>query len=412
MELKYYKKPNGFFYFLGKLLAFLPYKILFRPKIIRNELKKEKKGCVLICNHECSLDFLYPFYATHRKCTFVLSKSFKESLFLSRFFDKLGVISKQQFQTSLLDMNKMKAVVDGGNPLVIFPAGLMCENGVSTPIPESTYRFLQFLNTNVYVGRIRGSYFVNSKWTKSLKRGRTYFETYKLFDKKDIVTTPIDQIKEKVDNALLFDAYYEQSLDLSKHHKGNDINGIEKVLYQCPHCHEEGTITVENDSTLVCKKCGFKATANKYGLLESDDPDFKYKNPAMWDNDIYQELKKYILKNKKFSVSSKADLCIIDTRRHRFIQVGSGELYLDKEIYKYTGTCYSNNIEISNSSKHFYILPNSPVKNSLEFQDGDNIYRFILKDEGQYVTKWIHLLKIFYLLNTGIDVKVNPKEIR
>jgi hypothetical protein len=50
-------------------------------------------------------------------------------------------------------MKKMKAVVEAGQPLAIYPAGLMCEDGLSTPIPKATYKFLKWMNVDVYMAR-------------------------------------------------------------------------------------------------------------------------------------------------------------------------------------------------------------------------------------------------------------------
>ena len=78
----------------------------------------------------------------------------------------MGVIPKQQFQTTVTDMKNMKAVVEAGQPLVIYPAGLMCEDGLSTPVPKATYKFLKWMNVDVYMARTEGSYFVMPKWSK------------------------------------------------------------------------------------------------------------------------------------------------------------------------------------------------------------------------------------------------------
>lgn len=107
-------------------------------------------------------------------------------------------------------MRRIKAVIENGESLVIYPAGLMCEDGISTPIPQATYKFLKWLDADVYVARASGTYFTMPKWTKGFRPGRTYMDIYKLFDRNELKKLSVGEIKERTDGAILFDAYREQ----------------------------------------------------------------------------------------------------------------------------------------------------------------------------------------------------------
>ena len=140
-----YVKPNLLAYRAVQLAAGALAVFVFRRRFVRNEIKGVDGPYAVIANHECALDFVTLIGATRKRLTFVLSNSFYSSLPARALLDKLGIIAKQQFQTTVSDMKKIKAVIDSGESLVIYPAGLMCEDGVSTPIPEATYKFLKWL---------------------------------------------------------------------------------------------------------------------------------------------------------------------------------------------------------------------------------------------------------------------------
>ena len=125
----YYTKPNPFCYRLAQGICGIVGKYLFRPQVLRNEIKNLNGPYVVIANHESMLDFLTLIGLTKRPMSFVISQSFYRSLPITGFLKKLGVIPKQQFQTTVSDMKKMKSVIKNGQPLVIYPAGLMCEDG-------------------------------------------------------------------------------------------------------------------------------------------------------------------------------------------------------------------------------------------------------------------------------------------
>ena len=144
-----YKKPNLFFYRLAQGVSNIVAKFIFRRKYIRNEIKGKKGPFIVIANHEAALDFVNLIGASSERMSFVISNSFYNTLPIKNIFDKVGVIPKQQFQTNVRDLKMMKAVLDAGQPLVIYPAGLMCEDGLSTPTPGATYKFLKMMKVDV-----------------------------------------------------------------------------------------------------------------------------------------------------------------------------------------------------------------------------------------------------------------------
>ena len=137
-----YQKPNLFVYRFAQLVSWLAATLVFRLKMGRNDIKNKEGAFLVIANHQCALDFVNLIGATRRPMSFVLSKSFFSTLPIPGILNKMGIIPKQQFQTTVADMKKMRAVVDAGQPLAIYPAGLMCEDGLSTPVPKATYKFL------------------------------------------------------------------------------------------------------------------------------------------------------------------------------------------------------------------------------------------------------------------------------
>jgi len=205
-----YRKPNLLCYRVAQVVSFAVAKLIFKRRIIRNEIKGLKGPFVVIANHQAAYDFVNLINTTSRRMSFVISNSFYETLPIKKILDKIGVIPKQQFQTTVKDMRDMKAVIDSGNPLVIYPAGLMCEDGLSTPIPSATYKFLKWLGADVYVARSFGTYFVMPKWSKGMRAGNTHLDIYKLFSKEELKNSSEAKIKEKAEKALLFDAYREQ----------------------------------------------------------------------------------------------------------------------------------------------------------------------------------------------------------
>ncbi len=273
-----YHKPHKFHYRIAQALSWVVSKTVFRNKVLRNEINGISGPFVVIANHQCAYDFVNLICATKRPMSFVISNSFYNSLPIRRFLNKMGVIPKQQFQTNVSDMKNMKAVIDHGEALVIYPAGLMCEDGLSTPIPAATFKFLKWLGADVYVARSYGSYFVMPKWSKGMRPGPTSIDIYKLFSKEELAELPVEAIRAATCEALLFDAYREQEQNPKKYRKGSDIAGLANVLYRCPHCGEEFHITAPDPHTLCCLACGYRQYADEFGFLHNTGhgPEIRY----------------------------------------------------------------------------------------------------------------------------------------
>lgn len=390
----YYDKPNKILYRITQLVANAAAKLVYQRKYLRNEIKGVKGPFVVIANHQSMLDFVNLIGATRRPMHFVISNSFFNSLPIRGFMKRLGVIPKQQFQTATRDLKRMKAVIDRGEPVVIYPAGLMCEDGLSTPIPAATYKFLKWLKTDVYVAKTSGNYFVMPKWSKNIRRGRTYMDIYKLFSSEELAQTDLKAIQQKTDAAMLFDAYREQEQLQIAYKGGEDLQGLEHVLYMCPHCKGEFTVAVERNR-IYCTACGFAHESDRYGLLrQTGTVGREMRYISDWSRMIYADMKQKQETGELSELSSTVSISMIDMKKKKFLPVGQGVLSLSEERFCLTGTVNGEELDISVAAGTFPSLPFSPGK-YLEFQYGEQIYRCAPED-GRVVMKYINLVKVLY----------------
>ena len=394
-----YRKPDLLLYRMAQGVSRAISSHYFKCRVLRNEIRNAEGPFVVVANHECALDFVNLIGMTNRRMTFVISYSFYNSLPVTSVLEKLAVIPKQQFQTTVGNMKRMKNVVDAGEPLVIYPAGLMCEDGLPTPIPKGTYKILKWLGADVYAARTTGSYFVMPKWQSGMRTGRTYMDVYKLIDKEELSQMSEDEIREKVDKAILFDAYREQD-ELKESYKDNDkLEGLQNVLFRCPECGSEFTIQVRDGNTLHCTNCGYSATSDSYGMLKrssSEGPDIRYVSD--WSRHIYSRMKEDIISRRLQSLAAKTHIHMLDLKNHRFTEVGQGSISLNEEGFLLEGNVNGEEISRKFAISWFPTLPFSPGR-FLELQHGNTIYRCVL-DDGRLAMKFINMVKIFYELSS------------
>lgn len=392
-----YIRPHMLLYRAAQLVATGFAATVFKRKYIRNEIRNAQGPYVVIANHQAAYDFAGLIGATKRPLTFVISNSFYNSLPITGILRKLGVIPKQQFQTTVSDMRRIKAVIENGESLVIYPAGLMCEDGISTPIPQATYKFLKWLDADVYVARASGTYFTMPKWTKGFRPGRTYMDIYKLFDRNELKKLSVGEIKERTDGAILFDAYREQEGLLSKYSNNDNIEGLEKVLYACPNCGNEFTVKVRDGNIIYCTDCGFAERSDEYGFLHKIGEGEELRYVSDWSRLIYERHRDMLKEHPEYTLSAKTRIYMLDYDKHKFTWVGLGKLTLGKTAFRIKGVINGSSVDMTIPSTKLPTLPFKPGK-YLEVQNGADIYRCEL-DDGKLVMKFINTVKAFFELN-------------
>ena len=401
-------KFNLFYYRIVQMLAACISIFAFKRKIRQNELKRHKGPCVVIANHEASLDFVNLIGTTRRPMHFVISRAFYNTLPCKWFSSRVGLIPKQQFQTTLKNIQEMKRVITDGGILVIYPAGLMCEDGRSTPIPAATYNFLQWLGTDIFVAKTSGTYFSMPKWASGIRRGRTYLDVYKLYDKETLVETELDELREKINDALSFDAYRDQEQLLVKYKTGDNIEGLENVLYMCPHCLTEFSMRIRAKNTIYCNKCGFEEVSDEYAFLHRKGKRGKeYRYVSKWSRVIYDHLQKRIHAGLEEGMSLPCAISVFNPQTRRHEPVGEATVSLTLHHFRIEGTLSGESTDLCIPTANFASLPFKPGK-YFEIQHGDVSYR-CFPTEGMTVMKFVNMVKIYYEINSAEHERIRAE---
>ena len=388
-------KINRVIYRLASVITNAFSRIFFKCRYMRNEIRGKKGPFVVIANHQAAYDFVNLMRATRTPMHFVVSESFFETLPVKGIMTKMGVIPKQQFQTTPCDLRKMKGVIEEGEVLVIYPAGLMCEDGLSTPIPSATYQFLKWLKADVYMAKTMGTYFAMPKWSKGIRRGRTYMDIYKLFSAEELEHAELSEIKERTDEAMLFDAYREQEQLKVKYKGASNIEGLENVLYICPGCNSAHTMSVRDGSVIFCKKCGFSEECDELGFLHkisAEGNEVRYVSD--WSRFVYGKVKEALIANSALDVSIPADISLIDKKKHKFVHAGEATVRLTDGHFHIDGVIGGEEQSITVATQSFASMPFSPGK-YFEIQHNGEIFRCSPKDP-QCVMEFVNTVKALY----------------
>ena len=395
-------KPNLFVYAILRIGSWFMSRIFYNVKIVKNETKGVKGPFVVIQNHESKMDFYTSYCAVNRVSHVVISNSFYQTSKIRKYMDKSGVIPKQQFQTSIGDLKKMKSSLEQGRPLIFYPQGLMSEDGIATAVPKATGKALKWFNQDVYIANISGTYLSNPKWSKIKRRGKPTLSITKLFSKDDLMKLEVEEIDRIIEEKLYFDAYQNQENNRVIYKKGDLIEGLHLPLYKCPKCEKEFTVKTSKNK-IYCTHCGNKGFADKLGFLYPETKeDIIFKHPSDWSRYLQKGLKDEIENDINYSIKDYAKLEILNYDTHKFENNGECEVELDNSGYTLK---YHKNNELV--IKHFdttniYLLP-FDSGNYFELQDKLDIYRIYLHHPEQ-TSKWMNINKTYYRIKNDIKI--------
>ena len=392
------KRQNRFLYAIAREICRAVSFFLFRRKLLQNDLKGKKGPFVVIANHQAALDFVNLITVTRTPLSFVISHSFYNTLPVKGYMDRIGVIPKQQFQTTLSDLHAMKNVCAEGGGLVIYPAGLMCEDGVDTPLPAATHKFLMWLGVDVYMAKTAGAYFAMPKWAKGARPGPTTMTVTKLFSAEDLKALPEEEIEKKVTEALSFDAYREQEVLRFRYKNGNSIEGLANVLTMCPHCKTDFSLTEKDKSTLLCTACGFEEKCDEYGFLHNEKgigAEWRYVSDI--SRLIRDEIESRMESGALSSLSLPSRIHMIDYKKKKFLPVGEAQVTLSADGFTVKGTLCGEEKELHLPIVNFASLP-IKAGSYFEIQNEKDIYRCYPED-GRWVMTVIHMIHAYYKKN-------------
>ncbi len=200
------------------------------------------------------------------------------------------------------DLKTIKSIYDAvkrGYPILIFPEGDTTFYGETGHIEESTMKLIKKLKLDVITCNVRGGYLSKPRWATGKRKRHQIELVYDLTIKKDdLQTMTVEEISGVIHKALHHNDYEYQRKNMIPHPGKNLAEGIENVIYVCPHCESINTI-VSKQNKITCTACKSEGTIDKFGFIQG----FKYDNLIDWNQfqrNFSDKLRKSIIETEGF----------------------------------------------------------------------------------------------------------------
>ncbi len=388
------KEPNAFF----NAIMFAGLKCWLRRrvkcKIKRNDIDKLERPAVVLCNHGSFIDFMYfSMLLSKEKPHVVSSRQYFYEKKLGNLLKRLGCIPKSMFSADVENVRNCLTVIKNDGVLVICPEARLSTAGDFEDIQPGTMSFLRKMGANaaIYTIKFGGDYLAMPKWARKnnkryIRRGSTVeAELSLLYAKGESVKDTLEQFEQRVLDVLDYNDFDWLAEHPDMHYPQGDLaEGLENILYRCPECGKEFTLTTQGN-TITCSECGYTDTVDdRYNFTSSVR---HFDNHQQWYHWQLAQMQEQIDADPEFELRDEVTLYHESIGGGKQLTcAGKGECVFNRQGLTYTGTDGEEQITKFFPISSIYRLLFG-ADEDFEIYEGEHFWYFVPPDKRTCV-KW------------------------
>ena len=330
------KKPGLAFRALLKAVSAADLKAVnFRCESVGMERLGADQPALFLMNHSSFIDLkiaatiLYP-RPFNIICT---SDGFVGKNWLMRSF---GCIPTKKFiSDAVLVRDMIYAVKTLKSSILMYPEASYSFDGTATPLPDSVGKLLKLLGVPVVMIRTFGAFARDPLYNNlQLRKVDVSARMEYILSPEEIKEKTPEELGETVGAHFLFDSFRWQQENKVRIDEPFRCDGLNRVLYKCPHCKTEGQMEGKG-TTLKCGSCGKNWELTELGELKCGDGEGYFTHVPDWYAWERQCVRQELIDNS-YALDIPVDIyMLVDTRC--VYRVGSGRLKHGREGFFLTG---------------------------------------------------------------------------
>lgn len=335
---KYQKpiKPHWIFRLILRIASVLDLiAVEFQYRKIGMDKIGKREPCLVLMNHSSFIDleiaatllFPRPFNIV---CT---SDGFVGKSWLMRL---IGCIPTKKFVSDPKLVRDMLYVVkELKSSVLMYPEASYSFDGTATPLPESIGRCVKMLGVSVVMIRTYGA-FSRDPLYNGLRRRKVKVSADMecVLSPREIAEKSPQEINEIINRCFDFDNFRWQQENEIRIPENFRAEGLNRVLYKCPHCMAEGKM-LSKDAILTCQNCGKQYELTEYGYVKALEGDTEFEHIPDWyrwqRSCVRQEIEE-----AQYMLDTPVDICMMVNMKCIY-RVGDGNLKHTAEGFHLTG---------------------------------------------------------------------------
>lgn len=231
--------------------------------------------------------------------------------------------------------NIIHATNKNRHSVLMYPEACYSADGKTTVLPESLGGFIKMLGIPVVMITTFGAFARDPLYNNlQIRKVKISAEMKYILSPEDINEKSADELNEVIGKCFDLDYFKWQQDEKVKIDEPWRAEGLNRVLYKCPHCEKEGNMFTKG-AELVCSECGHKYTLDEYGYLVHEGEGGKFNHVPDWYA-WERECVRRELEDGTYKLSDGVDIyMLVDTKA--LYQVGEGEISQTAEGIHLTG---------------------------------------------------------------------------
>ena len=335
-----HKKPMRPWFALRLLIRLLAIgaltKTRFSYRISREDRRRlRREPCLILMNHSCFLDLkiaskiLFPrSYSIVSTTDGMIGKGW--------LMRRIGCIPTQKFVSDLGLIRDMKYALEKKKQSVLmYPEAGYSLDGRATVLPPKFGGLLKLLGCPVMMIETEGAFARDPLYNGlQLRRVKVSATVRCLATKEEIAELSTEALDARVNEAFSFDAFAWQAENGVKITEPFRADGLERVLYRCDACGEEGQM-VGKGVTLTCHACGRTHRLTELGRLEATEGETRFPHVPDW-YDWQRACVKREVEEGRYRLDTDIKIVMLVDEKALYA-VGDGHLSHDENGFLLTG---------------------------------------------------------------------------
>lgn len=329
-------KPSIFFRTLLKVLSSADLKAThFQYHAIGMERLKKDEPCLILMNHSSFIDLkiastlLYP-RPFNIVCT---SDGFVGKEWLMRH---LGCIPTQKFVSDLgLVRDLLYTVKDLHSSVLMYPEASYSFDGTATPLPDSIGKCVKMLGVPVVMIRTYGAFARDPLYNGlQLRQVDVSADMTYLLSPEEISDYSVSEINSLLAEQFSFDNFRWQQENQIRIAEPFRADGLNRVLYKCPHCLKEGAM-VGKGTSIRCQSCEKEYILTESGFLKALSGETEFSHIPDWYRWERESVRQELV-DGSYRLDIPVEICMmVDTKC--IYRVGKGRLVHTVDGFHLTG---------------------------------------------------------------------------
>jgi 1-acyl-sn-glycerol-3-phosphate acyltransferase/DNA-directed RNA polymerase subunit RPC12/RpoP len=367
------KRPSPWVYLPLVGLANIYTRFVKQHRFYGREVLRDlvREPLLVIGNHTSFYDFLYLARILYpHRINFIVAAKYFRFPGLSLVFRLAKAIPKNLFSADIRTVARSISIIKQGGIVGIYPEGQISLGGITLPLPDGIGKLVKHLGVPVVAVKTYGGGFVDPPWSNRHRRGIVESHVSVVLTKEQLNAMTCDQIDIALKEALAADPYQWQK-QTGYEYCGKELTqGLTNILYICPNCHDEFTLTAAGDK-LTCTSCGMKVTLQGSGHLQWENTKTYFEHIGEWYEWEHLEEKKAVLADEKYCYSLPVELAMYRRKGDGIEAVGKGTMTINKEIYLYDGTFRGEAVQMKFPTRTTRYVPFDGGHNFQIYEDNE-----------------------------------------